>query len=156
MSYARGTGVPVRNSRMEIEQMLEKHRATRQFTAQEAGRAIVGFVVDDRMVQFELELPVRGAFETRIVRGRRVKQSQGDGDRAWEQACREKWRALVLALKSKFVSIETGIETTEQAFLAHIILPNKQTVHRWFKQQLAEAYDTQGMPPLLGAGEPHS
>lgn len=141
MSYAAGTSVPVRKSRMEIEDMLTRHRASRTFTIQEEGLAIVGFVVDNRAVQFELALPRRDEFSG----NKRGLTSEA----RWEQACREKWRALVLALKSKFVSIETGIETTEQAFLAHIVLPNKQTVHRWFKAQLEESYKNNGMPALM-------
>lgn len=153
MTYARDTSVPVRRSRQEIEEMLENHRALRTYTGQEPGRAMVGFELADRRIQFELHLPALTEFETRVVRGRKVKASPEQQQREWEQACRQKWRALVLALKSKFVSIESGIETVEEAFLAHVVLPNRQTVGNWFKAQLQKAYDTEDMPPLLGSGE---
>lgn len=155
MTYARETSVPVRKSRMEIEDMLTKFNASRTFTAQEEGRAVVGFVIGNRAIQFELEVPRREDFTETRVRGRKVRRSQPQIEAAWEQACRVKWRALVLALKSKFVSIETGIETTEQAFLAHIVIPGpdgrRSTVHRWMSAQLSKAYE--GGLPLLGTGE---
>lgn len=152
MTYAKGTSVTSRKSRQEIEDLLEKHRATRTYTATEESRAIVGFELEDRRVQFELALPLREDFLFTVRRGRKVKLSEAGADQAWEQACRERWRGLVLALKAKFVSVESGVESFEEAFLAHVVLPNRQTVHRWFKAQLERSYSEDRMPPLLGAG----
>lgn len=154
-TYAQGTSVAVWKSRQEIEQLLDKHRAARRATAQEEGRAVVMFELQDRRVQFELKLPARADFAKKKRNGRLVSVTPLEQDRAWEQACRERWRALLLALKSKFVSLETGIETFEEAFLAHIVIPgtNGQRIGMWFAPQLAESYAKNKPPPMLPSGD---
>jgi len=154
--YAEGTSVPVAKSKMEIELLLQKHRATRTAMAQEAGRAVVYFELQDRRVQFSMPLPLMD--EKRFVFGqgghswkKRTPEAQA---KAWEQACRERWRALLLAIKAKFVSVETGVETFEQAFLAHIVLPGGMTVGQRVLPAVAESYRTGTLPPLLPSGAP--
>jgi hypothetical protein len=70
---------------------------------------------------------------------------------AWEQACRSRWRALFLCIKAKLESIESGIETFEDAFLAHIQMPDGKTVAEHVKPNIAIAYQTNPMQPLLPA-----
>jgi hypothetical protein len=136
--YAQRTEVSVIRSRMEVEEMLHKHRADRVVVAQDRakGLALVAFVLDGRAIRFKMALPPEDP---------EVTKRQQD---AWDQLCRQRWRALVLALKSKFVSIDEGIETTEQAFLAHIWDPDsKQTIHELMEAKLADAY-RKGLPAL--------
>ncbi len=71
---------------------------------------------------------------------------------AYEQAGRQRWRALALVIKAKLEAVESGVETFEDAFLSHIVLPGGGTIGRWLKPQLQEAYVGGKMPPLLGAG----
>ena len=52
--------------------------------------------------------------------------------------------------KAKLEAVETGITEFEDEFLAHIVLPNGQTMGEFAKPQIAHAYDTGDMPPLLG------
>lgn len=145
--YASGTTVPVQKSKLEIEQTLTKYGASRFFYGQEEGRAVIGFELSDRRVQFELPLPSREEF----LGGRR-RHSAEAVTRACEQAQRERWRALGLSIKAKLVSVESGVETFEEAFLAHVVLPNRQTVYGYLKPHLESAYRDQKMPPLLPAG----
>ena len=42
--------------------------------------------------------------------------------------CRQRWRALNLAIKAKLEAVESGIVTFDQEFLAHIVGPSGQTV----------------------------
>lgn len=153
MAYAEGTSVSVRKSRMDIEDMLERARARASYTAQSDGRAVVGFQLEDKHIRFELALPSKDEFSIRAVRGRKTKATPDQQDASWEQACRERWRALVLALKAKFVSIEAGVESTEEAFLAHVVLANRQTVLGWFRAQMEKGGGAGVLPPLLGPGE---
>ena len=69
----------------------------------------------------------------------------------WEQACRERWRALVLCLKGKLESIESGIETFEQAFLAHTFLPSGETFGEWAEraENLPAVLSGRPLPALL-------
>lgn len=139
MGYARGTRVPVERSQVELERLLAQHGAQAFYRGFDSGRAMVGFRLADRHVKFELPLPVPDEF--------RSKQRH-------EQAVRERWRALVLTVKAKLVGVESGVETFEEAFLAHIVTPNKQTVYEHLKGYLATSYREGKMPPLLpGAGE---
>jgi len=71
---------------------------------------------------------------------------------AAEQACRQKWRALSLVVKAKLEAVESGITTFEDEFLAHIVLPNGQTVGEQALPRVREAYATGGNVPLLTFG----
>lgn len=57
-----------------------------------------------------------------------------------DQARRQRGRALLLVIKAKLESIETGIETTEQAFLANVVLPGNATVHERIAPAIAAYY----------------
>lgn len=152
MSYAESTKVPVAKSRAEIENIVTRYGATTFASMIRPEGAVIVFEAVGRRIQFELPLPQRDQFSTRVVRGRRVKATDDQRDSAWEQACRQKWRALALVIKAKLEAVDSGITTFEDEFLAHIVLPGGVTVSRWLKPQLAETYETGKMPPLLGAG----
>jgi hypothetical protein len=68
-----------------------------------------------------------------------------------EQEERQKYRALLLVIKAKLESVESEIETFEQAFLAHLALPGSstQTVGEWLTPQIEKAYREGSMPMLL-------
>jgi hypothetical protein len=134
--YAETTVVPVSRSRMEIEQLLERHRAKQYGTAvdYDLRSARVQFRLHDRIVRFTVALPD----PTKIGAGRRL-----------EQAERQRWRALLLVIKAKLESVENKIETFEQAFLANVVLPNDETVGSVMSPLIAEAYRGGRMPRAL-------
>ncbi|WP_210205670.1 hypothetical protein [Pseudaminobacter salicylatoxidans] len=70
---------------------------------------------------------------------------------AWEQACRSRWRALYLCIKAKLESIDSGIETFEDAFLAHIQMPDGHSVSEHVLPRIAAAYAGEPLQPLLPA-----
>lgn len=130
--YAKGTKVPVEKTRMEIERLLTQHkaRATAVFTSPEA--AAVCFEMQERRVKFLLTLPKMGSA-------------------SFDRQSREKWRALLLSIKAKLVSVESGIETFEDAFMAHVVMPDGSTVSEHVRPKIADAYKSQKMVPLLPA-----
>jgi len=149
--YAERTSVSVGRTKGEIEDLLNRHKATAIYSGQQVGRAIVGFEMNARRVQFELALPALSDFETRVD-GRShqtVRRTPEAQLREWEQACRERWRALLLCIKAKLVSSEAGVETFEEAFLAQIVVPGRGRVGDAIIPQLSESYRTGKMPPLL-------
>ncbi len=73
---------------------------------------------------------------------------------AWEQACRQRWRALLMIIRAKVEAVESGITTLESGFLANISLPDAGTIGEWLALQIQEAYGTGRMPPKLGSGSP--
>jgi hypothetical protein len=128
--YASQTKVPVDQTRNEIERVLARYGASKFAYFSEQGRAIIVFEAEDRRLRFDLPLP------------------EGVGERD-NQRRRQKWRALLLAIKSKLESVASEIETFEAAFLAHVVLPNGQTVGDQIKPSIASAYSIGKMTPLL-------
>jgi hypothetical protein len=154
--FAANTSVPVEKSRAEIETILTRYGATHFGYMVDPKRAIVMFQAKGRHVRFELPLPDRNARQFTHRRDRRTgieKQlSPTAAYGAWDQAVRQRWRALALVIKAKLEAVESGITSFEAEFLAQIVLPNGTTVGGWIAPQLAAAYETGGMPPMLALG----
>lgn len=150
MAYAASTDVPVERSRAELERTLERYGATSFAYATEPGRAMVMFESTGRRVRFVLPLPQRdNPTFTRHSRGARTPAA---ALASWEQACRQKWRALNLVVKAKLESIEAGIATFDEEFLAWVVLPDGTTVGDRTIPAMAETYLTGGTLPALMPG----
>lgn len=159
ITYAVQTSVPVERSQREIEQLVTRYGAKRFFRGFEDGRAVVGFEMGGRRVQFDLPLPRAEEFATYERRGRQVKSTPAQVEAMLLQAERAKWRALCLTVKAKLVSVEAGVETLEEAFLAQILVPSDGRSVRFGElaiKAITEAYRGGTMPPLLPAGSPQS
>lgn len=149
--YAEGTTVSVEKSKAEIEATLVRYGADQFFSAWAEGKAIIGFRAKGRHVRFTLALPAKDARRFTHVKLRGYVQPASP-ERAlalWEQACRTSWRALLLVIKAKLEAVEAGISTFEAEFLAHVLLPDGQTVGQWMSPQIDAAYKTGNMPELL-------
>lgn len=158
--YAEGTEVSVEKSKSEIERTLMRYGADQFMSAwdKDKGVAIVGFRVGRRYVQIQLPMPdPRGEEFTKRKQISRsgneyvYDRTEGEASRLWEQAQRQRWRALGLVIKAKLEAIDVGIATFDDEFLAYTMMPNGQTVGRWAQPQLEEAYATGKMPPMLPA-----
>jgi hypothetical protein len=145
MRYASETTVSVARSKAEIEELLSRYGAG-QFvsgweTTKQNVRAVIGFAVEGRQVRFELPLPAKSSEEFAKTPAGRKRRNPADQEKAWEQACRQRWRALALVVKAKLEAVETGITTFEQEFLAHIVIPGSgKTVGEWIAPQIDAAY----------------
>ncbi len=149
--YAASTDVSSDRSRAEIERTLARYGANQFMYGWESGRAVIAFAMQDRRVRFDLPMPDRDDREFTHTPNRGTRRSTGAIDQAYEQAVRQRWRALALVVKAKLEAVETGITTFEEEFLAHIVLPDGSTVGKWAAPQLEEAYASGRMPPLLPA-----
>lgn len=130
--FAVETSVPVTRTRQEVEELLTKYGATSFACASMPGKAVVMFEFEGRRVRFDLPLPVdRSADKTAKMH-------------------RQRWRALLLSIKAKLVSVDTGIETFEEAFLAHVVLADGSTVSDVVRPAIEQQYVTGRMVPLLG------
>lgn len=152
ISYATNTKVSAQRTRVELETLLEKAGATKTAVVHDAleMKVIVFFEMKDRRVRFWIPLPNRDDIQFTHINESR-ERSRGPSERLWEQACRSSWRALLFSIKAKLVSISTGVETFEQAFLAHIVVPGG-TVGDVAAPAIAEAYRTGLLPPLFDTG----
>lgn len=130
MTYASKTKVPVDQTRSEIEKTLGRYGADRFAYFKESGMAIIVFEANERRIRFNLPLPDGADDKTR-------------------QEERVKWRALLLCIKAKLEAVESKIETFEDAFLAHVVMPDGQTVSDHIRPRIAESYSGQKMIELM-------
>jgi hypothetical protein len=106
------------------------------------------------MVKFVLPMPDPKAREFTHTPARGTLRSPAEAEKAWEQAGRQRWRALALVIKAKLEAVAAGITTIEDEFLAHTVLPDGSTVGQFMKPQLAVAYEQGSMPTTLLLGGP--
>lgn len=132
--FAEGTKVPITQSRAEIERTLERFGADSFGYMTQPDKAMIAFRCRDRNVRFDLPLPSR--------------EKARSQDR-WERDLRERWRALCLCIKAKLASVESGIESFEEAFLSHVVMPDGQTVGEHARPRIAQSYDGKQNVPLL-------
>ena len=127
MAYAKGTEVSPEKSRVEIEKLLVKMKATQHGVGfdNERAEAIIQFTIDKRQVSLRVAMPKRESFN-KSRHGYFPTASKVD--ELWQQAIREKWRGLLMVLKAKFIAIEQGVESFEQAFFYWLQLPQGGTV----------------------------
>lgn len=151
--YAQKTGVSSESSRGEIERTLRRYGATGFMYGWQEDRALIAFEMRERRVRFLLPMPDRNDPKFRFTPARRNLRTPAEQEREWEQACRAAWRALALVIKAKLEAVESGITVFEDEFLAHIMLPGGESVGEWMRPQVARAYQTGQMPPLLPAPE---
>lgn len=153
MSYAENTEVSAERSRNEIERTLSKYGASGFAYGWQGASAVVAFEMKERRIRFTVPLPPKSSKEFTLTPSGRDRKNPQDIERAWEQATRQKWRALALAIKAKLECVESGIATFEEEFMSHIVLPNGETVGAWMTPQIHSAYQNKKMPPLLGSGK---
>ena len=131
MAYGDRTQVPFDRSVREIINLVKKAGAQQVGQMEEPQRLTLMFSLGDRQVRFRV---------------------------AWEDNVRsraQRARALLLVIKAKLESIESGVETFEQAFLANIVLADGVTVHDRVRADLALEYKGGGQRMyLLGSSEP--
>lgn len=130
--YAERTKVPVDQTKTEIERALARYGASHFAYFSEPERAIIIFHAHERRLRFDLPLPA----------------GERDAD---QKIRRQKWRALLLCVKAKLESVQSKIETFEEAFLAHVVMPDGFTVGQHTSSRIAAAYKSGEMQPLLPA-----
>ena len=144
--YAKDTNVSSELSRIEIERVLIKYGADNFAYATASGKAMICFTMQGRQVKFMLPLPRREEFRLTPTGRDRAAGSQVD---AWEQACRQRWRALKLVIQAKLEAVECGISIFEDEFMSNIVLPGGGTVGDFMRPQIEEAYLSGKVPDLL-------
>lgn len=144
--YAKNTTVSSELSRLEIERVLIKYGADNFAYATANGQALIVFTMCGKQVKFILPLPKKEEF-CKTPTGR--ERSENSRFEAWEQACRQRWRALKLVIQAKLEAVESEISVFEDEFMANIVLPSGQTVGGFMRPQIESAYKTGEMPALL-------
>jgi hypothetical protein len=167
VTFAADTVVSVEKSKAELDRLLQRYGAAQRVMGSDelAGMAVVGFTMAGRQVRIQVPLPSADTFpdpaKNSYQGNRRTPRDWDrwgtDRRRQWvpqqyEQACRSRWRAIVLVVKAKLELVSIGMSTVEREFLADIALPDGRTVHSFPRDSLARSYLDGSMPPLLGMG----
>lgn len=151
--YAADTAVSAEASRAEIERTLIRYGADRFLYGWEQGHAAIAFDLDGRRMRFVLPMPDRSAREFTHTPARGMPRSPEAREAAYNQAVRQRWRALLLVIKAKLEAVDAGISTLEEEFLAATVLPDNRTVGAWLLPQLDRAYASGKLPPMLPSPE---
>lgn len=145
MAYAANTTVPLERSISEIIGMVRKAGAESIGQMQERDSFVIVFALADRRMKFKVPLVTEYCGPSVAGNGRRV-----DAAARIDQQNRQKGRALMLVIKAKLESVESGVETFEQAFLGNIMLADGQTVYENIAEPIAIEYQTgRANGPLL-------
>lgn len=153
MRFAENTAVSSSTSRAEIERTLTRYGADGFMYGWADDTAVVAFRMSNRHIKFLLPMPDRQAREFTHTPERRTKRAPSKAEAAYEQGVRQRWRALALVIKAKLEAVESGITEFDDEFMAHIVLPDGKTIGQVMRPQIAAAYDSGEMPPLLGFQE---
>lgn len=141
MAYAKGTTVAIETTSQQIKTMLRKFGAEAYGTFENDTSATIAFRLNDLNIRMTVPLPDRWSEQiTHAVQGARGRQerSASQAEKVWEQACRERWRALHLCIKAKLEAVDAGVETIEDTFLAHVQTDTGETIGERLKPQLRQ------------------
>jgi hypothetical protein len=148
--FAEGTTVSVEKTMMEIQATLRRYQAKKFVYGEEDDRIGVLFEMHNRRVKFVMPLPKKD--EARLTRSNQHGWQGEFSQQKYDQLIRQRYRALLLVIKAKLESVESGVESFEDAFMAQIMLPSGETVGEWMSPQIEQIYKTNQMPPLLTGG----
>lgn len=148
-TYASQTSVSSEKSRAEIESTLARYGASHFGYMSAPDSAQIAFRHGSLTIRFVLALPDRTADEFRLTPSRKWERSADEQVKAYEQAVRQRWRALALVVKAKLEAVEAGIATFEQEFYAHVVLPNGRTVYEETGAAVAKMIETGDSGPLM-------
>lgn len=142
MIYAAETSVPVEKTKAALEQLLVRYGAQEFISGWSDNTARIGFVIGkphSRRILFVLPLPDRNdkAF-FRTKRHGLVRSPEG-ALKQWEQACRSRWRALLLVIKAKLEAASCGISTIEDEFMAWTVVGDGRTIGEIVRPMIARA-----------------
>ena len=154
MPYAENTSVSSDKSRAEIERILARYGASSFAYATQPGQAAIMFEAEGRRIRFIIELPDRNDREFTHTPARKNRRSDAQIEAAYEQAVRQRWRALCLVVKAKLEAVEAGITEFEDEFMSHIVLPDGSSFGDWARPQIQHAYETNDMPALMPGANP--
>ena len=149
--FAAKTEVPVEKTRAEIESTVRRYGADGFLSGWEDRNAMVQFRCEGRYVRLTMTLPdpAEKAFTEYRLKSVPFQREPGPAKALWEQACRQRWRAMLLLIKAKLEAVESGIVTFEQEFFPHVVMPDGGTVYQHAKSAVSIAYESGSAPTLI-------
>ena len=158
--YAENTHVSVERSQSEIVRILRNAGVVEQgfATNEQRGESMVVFTLENRQARLSVKIPSIDEL---------TRQAEAEPPRGWNhwsvparldylrtkqsRLAQQRWRVLVIAVKTKLELIADGHSTFEREFLADLLLPNGKTVVEAVLPLIEDAYKTGRQPSLLRA-----
>jgi hypothetical protein len=147
MAYAANTDVPLERSIGEIIGMLRKAGAERIAQFEEPEAFTVQFALAERIIKFRVPIPTATDMPTHD--GRRSLLDDSKRLAMARQAARQRGRALRLVVQAKLESVESEVETFEQAFFANVVMADGKTLYERMAEPVALEYKTGKIAPLM-------
>ena len=148
-AFAETTTVPAERSQTEIGRIIARYGASGYMSGWRGRHAFVGFELNNRTIKFVLSMPDRNNRAFTHTPGRGHVRTTEAREKAYDQAIRQKWRALALVIKAKLEAVQSGIVEFDQEFMAHIVLPDGRTVSETLLDGIQGALETRSAPPML-------
>lgn len=148
MAFAETTTVPFEKSVSEIVAMLKRAGASQIGQMDDDRFYAIQFTLDNRMIRFRLPLPPLDDMPR--VNGRNQALTLAQRKERLAQVHRSRARALLLVIKAKLESVESKIETVEQAFLANVVMSDGATVYDRISGPIALEYSSGKVSPVVG------
>jgi hypothetical protein len=147
--YAEGTTVAVGSSQLEARRMLKRFGAGQTRITDAEDRAILEFVLQDRLIRFLVAAPELDAPE--VARDRYgARRPEKERQRLAQAEYRRRWRALLLRLKARLEAVTNEGVAVEEEFLAHLVVDHAgRTVGDILLPQIEEVYRTGRVPALM-------
>lgn len=150
--YASKTNVPSEKSRMEIERTLMRYGATGFMYMWKGNDAVIAFEFGKYHIRLNVPMPDKNSTEFTHTETGRERTNPDAMFAAWEQASRQRWRAILLIIKAKLESIESGIRSMEQEFMGDFVLADGSTVSEYMLPKIVNAVQLGKMPQLALPG----
>jgi hypothetical protein len=157
--YAKGTTVDVSKSRAEIDHVLVKNGASSVGILNDSDKAVAVVAFTIRGAKFRLEIPMPLMAEVeKVPRPRQWSYWDETRRSAWKrselsQLERERWRAVLLLIKSKLEIVRIGLSSVEREFMADLVLPSGQRAEAFFAEAIRRGLEGGDASPMLGEGE---
>jgi hypothetical protein len=133
--YAEDTAVPIARTREHLEALLRRRGCEGFAYGWTGAQDRVEFVWNRRRIRFTLPRPKR---DDLALTATGLARSDRAIDIAIANEDRRRWRGLLLVVRAKLEAVEAGITTFESEFLAHIVMPNDQTIGDILVPQLGD------------------
>jgi len=150
MAYAENTTVPIEKSLSEIVMMIKKAGGVRIAQMEDVDALAVQFFMSERMLRFRVPLPTADTLSKHDNGNNRyleipkaTRQKKADAIR------RQRARALLLVIKAKLESVESGVETFDEAFLPNIVMSDGSTIWERVAEPLALEYQSGKPIPFM-------
>lgn len=148
MAYATNTIVSPEKSQAEIQATLRRYGADAFGVMERRGMASVVFEFNRLQIRIDVTLPARDSDEFCLTETGR-ERNENQQEKAFEQAVRSRWRALLLAIKAKLEAVEVGISTIEVEFMPFVVMGDGRALHEHIMPRLEAATKTGKLPKML-------